>query len=86
MGAFLSGGVDSSAVVALMLESLDVPLATFSVGFEEPSYDERRFASTVARHLGTDHHEVVCTAGDFESLWPRAVWHADGLAADWPSR
>ena len=73
MGAFLSGGVDSSAVVALMLESLDVPLATFSVGFEEPSYDERRFASTVARHLGTDHHEVVCTATFYCWLFDQIV-------------
>ena len=82
VGAFLSGGVDSSAVVALMQESLDAPLATFSVGFEEPSYDERAFAGMVARRFGTDHHEVVCTARDFESLWARTVWYADGLAAD----
>jgi asparagine synthase (glutamine-hydrolysing) len=82
VGAFLSGGVDSSAVVALMRESRETPLATFSVGFEEPSYDERAFARTVAGHLGTDHHEVICTARDFESLWARTVWHADGLAAD----
>ncbi|TMA90704.1 MAG: asparagine synthase (glutamine-hydrolyzing) [Deltaproteobacteria bacterium] len=82
VGAFLSGGIDSSAVVAVMRESVDVPLATFSVGFEEPSYDERAFARTVARRLGTDHHEVICTARDFESLWATTVWHADGLAAD----
>jgi asparagine synthase (glutamine-hydrolysing) len=82
VGAFLSGGIDSSAVVSFMRRSYPGSVKTFSVGFEQASYDERRFARLVARHLDTEHHEVVCTARDFRDLWARSVWHADGLAAD----
>src|SRR6185503_796964 len=82
IGAFLSGGLDSSAVVRLMRDAVDAPIKTFSVGFADPSYDERPFARIVAHALGTEHHEVECTANDFASLWRTTVWHADGLAAD----
>ena len=82
VGAFLSGGIDSSAVVSFMRRSYPGTVKTFSVGFEQASYDERRFARVVARRLDTEHHEVVCTATDFRDLWARTVRHADGLAAD----
>lgn len=68
LGAFLSGGVDSTAVVALMRLCGVEDLSTFSMGFEEEGYDERSYALLAARHLGTDHHERVVTVADVASL------------------
>jgi asparagine synthase (glutamine-hydrolysing) len=59
LGAFLSGGVDSSVVVGLMAEASRQPVRTFSIGFDDPRYDELEHARVVARHFGTDHHEFV---------------------------
>jgi asparagine synthase (glutamine-hydrolysing) len=59
LGAFLSGGVDSSLVVGLMAEASSQPVRTFSIGFDVPQYDELEHARVVARHFGTDHHEFV---------------------------
>ena len=61
LGAFLSGGVDSSAVVGLMARATTAggPVKTFSIGFDDPDYDELEHARTVAAHFGTDHHEFV---------------------------
>lgn len=64
VGVFLSGGLDSSAVVAAMARTGGGRLATFSVGFDDPAYDERRYARVVAERFGTDHHELVVTAPD----------------------
>jgi asparagine synthase (glutamine-hydrolysing) len=61
LGAFLSGGVDSSLVVGLAAEASCQPVRTFSIGFGEPQYDEIEHARLVARHFGTDHHEFVVT-------------------------
>jgi asparagine synthase (glutamine-hydrolysing) len=60
LGAFLSGGIDSSLVVALMTEQSSAPVQTHTVRFENPSYNEADHAAAVARHLGTDHHERTC--------------------------
>jgi asparagine synthase (glutamine-hydrolysing) len=68
VGAFLSGGLDSSAVVALMSRVSSEPVQTFCIGFEDSTADERPFARTVARHLGTIHHELVVQPADTELL------------------
>lgn len=68
LGAFLSGGIDSSLVVALMRREAAGPVKTFSIGFSEPGYDESGYARAVAGHLRTEHHEKICTAADALSL------------------
>ncbi len=61
LGAFLSGGIDSSLVVALMREQSPARVRTFTVRFDDPEYDEADHAAAVAAHLGTEHHEQACT-------------------------
>jgi len=68
LGAFLSGGIDSSLTVALMQKAVSGPMKTFSIGFLEKGYDESGYAREVARHLGTDHHEKMCTPAEALSL------------------
>jgi asparagine synthase (glutamine-hydrolysing) len=81
LGAFLSGGVDSSAIVAYMAQAMDAPVQTFSVGFEEQSFDERPFARMVAERYGTKHTELVVSAPVADIL-PRVVWQYDEPFAD----
>jgi asparagine synthase (glutamine-hydrolysing) len=77
LGAFLSGGIDSSAVVALMAEQMDQPVKTFTIGFEdEEGYDERPYAHMLARHFATDHTTFVVHP-DAVELIERLVWHYD---------
>ncbi len=64
LGAFLSGGLDSSVVVACMQRHLAQPVRSFTIGFAEARYDERDAATTVARHVGTDHHERLAEPAD----------------------
>jgi len=83
LGAFLSGGIDSSCVVALMSQCLDKPVQTFSIGFEKPyeSYNELPAARMAANAFHTDHHEFVVKP-DITSLLPQVVWHMDEPFAD----
>jgi asparagine synthase (glutamine-hydrolysing) len=74
-GAFLSGGIDSSAVVAMMTRHTSTPIRTFSVGFEDPHYSELAHARLVAEHFATDHNELVVTPASFMEHWPLAVAH-----------
>jgi asparagine synthase (glutamine-hydrolysing) len=81
LGAFLSGGIDSSLVVAAMAEQTSQPVKTFSIGFENSRYDERSFARMVAERFSTDHEELVVTP-DIADLLPRLTWHYDEPFAD----
>jgi asparagine synthase (glutamine-hydrolysing) len=80
-GAFLSGGIDSSAVASLMARHMAGPLKTFSIGFQEATFDERVYARAVARMLSAEHHEHVMST-DLATLLPTLVWHAEEPTAD----
>jgi asparagine synthase (glutamine-hydrolysing) len=81
LGAFLSGGLDSSTVVALMRRSHNGPIKTFSIGFHDPSYDELPYARLVARRFDTDHTELAVTP-DVTHLVPKLVHSFDEPFAD----
>ncbi len=81
LGAFLSGGIDSSTVVAYMKETSATTPVTISVGFENQAFDETQHAETVARHLGCDFHALVASP-HVESLLPKLAWHFDEPFAD----
>ena len=81
LGAFLSGGIDSSTVVAYMVEASDKPPVTISVGFEHQGFDEVAHAETVARHLGCEFHALTASPR-VEELLPKLAWHFDEPFAD----
>jgi asparagine synthase (glutamine-hydrolysing) len=81
LGAFLSGGVDSSLVVALMAEASSRPVKTFSIGFDEPAYDELDAARAMAQHVGAEHHEFVVRP-DALAIVDQIVAHFDEPFAD----
>ncbi|MGQ0603008.1 MAG: asparagine synthase (glutamine-hydrolyzing) [Anaerolineales bacterium] len=81
LGAFLSGGIDSSVVVGLMSQLMSQPVDTFSVGFEEEVHNELPFAGLIAQHFGTHHHELMVNTCSPE-LFERLVWHFDEPVAD----
>ncbi len=84
LGVFLSGGVDSSAVAALMTKLRREPVETFSVGYTEQSYSELPFARTVSDHIHSHHHEVLVSESDFFGALPHLIWHEDEPIV-WPS-
>jgi asparagine synthase (glutamine-hydrolysing) len=81
LGAFLSGGIDSSAVVAAMVETAPGRVLTTSVGFDEHAFNELEYARTVARHLGTEAFERVVRP-NIVDLLPKLAWHLDEPFAD----
>jgi asparagine synthase (glutamine-hydrolysing) len=81
-GAFLSGGLDSSAIVALMSRHSSLPVNTFSVGFQEAAFDETEYAATVARRFNTQHTEWRMQADDVIKLLPEAIGFRDAPVAE----
>ncbi|MFI4967251.1 MAG: asparagine synthase (glutamine-hydrolyzing), partial [Gammaproteobacteria bacterium] len=77
VGLFLSGGIDSSAIAALMAPLTSGPVQSFSVGFAEHGYNEHAYARLVAKSVGAEHREVQLTAAEYFRLLPRMVWHED---------
>ncbi len=81
LGAFLSGGIDSSTVVALMAREIGRPVQTFSIGFNESSFDELKYARLTAERYRTDHHEFIVTP-EIARIVEEIVWHHDEPFAD----
>ncbi len=85
IGAFLSGGIDSSAIVSIMAEQSSAPIKTFSIGYAggdtESYYNELSFASVVAKQFGTEHHEIEVRP-DVASLLPGLIWHLEEPISD----
>ena len=81
LGAFLSGGIDSSIVVGLMSSMMSQPVKTFSIGFEEDDFSELPYARQIAKHFGTDHHEFFVRP-DLVSVLPELAWAYDEPFAD----
>jgi len=81
LGAFLSGGIDSTIITGLMQELSDQPVHSFSIGFPVARFDERTFAREAAEHLGTIHHEKVVEPSAL-SILPKLIWHYDEPLSD----
>lgn len=81
LGAFLSGGIDSTIITGLMQQLSDRPVQTFSIGFPVKAFDERSYARQAAEHLKTDHHELVVEPAALAIL-PKLIWHYDEPFAD----
>jgi asparagine synthase (glutamine-hydrolysing) len=77
LGMFLSGGIDSSAIAALMARMIDRPLQTFSVAFKDRAYNELGYAREVAEAIGAVRHEIVIDDRDFFDALPKLIWHED---------
>jgi asparagine synthase (glutamine-hydrolysing) len=77
VGAYLSGGLDSSFIAALLRRVHEGRLDTFGIRFEEPMFDETDAQRRMAALLGTEHHEIMCTAADIQMALPDVVWHAE---------
>lgn len=77
VAAYLSGGLDSSVITALMTALASAPPKTFSVAFEDQEFDESPFQREVARFIGSEHHELRCSYRDIGEVFPEVVWHAE---------
>lgn len=77
VGAYLSGGVDSTLVTALIKKFTDTPLKTFSVSFDDPEFDESAYQKEVNSFLGTNHQEIRCSDEDIGRVFPEVIWHTE---------
>lgn len=77
VGAYLSGGIDSSAITALINNYTDSPLRTFSITFTDKTYDESEYQQQMIACLGTDHTDLECTYSDIGRIFPGVVWHTE---------
>jgi asparagine synthase (glutamine-hydrolysing) len=77
VGAYLSGGLDSSIITALIRKFTHTPLKTFSVAFDDAEFDESAYQAAVTRHLHTDHCQVRCTQDDIGRVFPEVIWHTE---------
>lgn len=84
LGVFLSGGLDSSSIAAEMARARKDRIQTFSVGYAENRYSELPYAQAMAKHIGSEHHEVIIGPDDFLSSLPKLIWHEDEPIV-WPS-
>lgn len=77
VGAYLSGGLDSTIVTSLIKRSTDTPLKTFSISFENKEFDETIYQNEVVQFLNADHHEIRISGQDIAEVFPEVVWHAE---------
>jgi asparagine synthase (glutamine-hydrolysing) len=78
VGAYVSGGLDSTAIASVVAKYTDQPLKTFSLAFEDREYDESGYQRQAVEHLGLrDHHEVLCRAEDIGAVFPELIWHTE---------
>lgn len=77
VGAYLSGGLDSSIVTTLIKHYTDTPLRTFSLTFEDEEFDESGYQNELVAYLGTEHSALRCKRSDIAAAFPRAIWHAE---------
>src|SRR5258708_7194510 len=84
IGMFLSGGLDSSTIAAMMKRMLSGPVKSYAVGYREAEYSELSFAAQVSKAIGTEHREVIIGKDDFFGALPDLIWHEDEPIV-WPS-
>jgi len=77
VGAYLSGGLDSSIVTTVIKNFTDTPLRTFSLTFADAEFDESEYQSELVRYLGTDHSSIRCTRADIAVAFPKTIWHTE---------
>ncbi len=77
VAAYLSGGLDSSALVSIIHHHSDAPLRTFSIGFEEKRFDESSYQQKLIAHLQADHSSINCRHGDISSIFEKVIWHTE---------
>ena len=78
VGAYLSGGLDSSTIAAIIRNYTDTPLDTFSISFSDPEFDESQFQQQMAQFLGTQHQVVYARHSDIGEIFPQVIWHTEG--------
>jgi len=77
VGAYLSGGLDSTVITGIIKRFTQTPVKTFSVVFEDAEFDESAYQGEAIRHFGTEHHQVSCTKADICRVFPDVIWHAE---------